>query len=51
MAHLEKGLKQPYKEELPWWCVIELGRKFIFLLFLIPFPQNTVSRVLSQYVN
>jgi len=43
MKNMAKCLKQPYKEQLPWWCMVELGRKFIFLLFLIPFPQNTVS--------
>ena len=43
MRKLTKHLQYSFKENLPWWCMVELGRKLVFLLLLIPFPQNTVS--------
>ena len=51
MCQLAKHLKHSFKDNLPWWCVIELGRKAVFLLLLIPFPQNTVSFTSILYEN
>ena len=45
VGKLTKHLQCSFKENLPWWCMVELGRKFVFLLLLIPFPQNTVSYI------
>ena len=52
VGKLTKHLQHPFKENLPWWCMIELGRKLVFLQLLIPFPQNTVSFIIiiERYV-
>ena len=34
----------PYKEQLKWWSSIELGRRFILVLFIVSFPQNKVYK-------
>lgn len=42
-----KNYKLPFsysfKDNFSYWSGIELGRRFIFLLALVPFPRNTVS--------
>ena len=46
-SSLFKNYKEPFtynfKERLHFWSGIELSRRFIFLVALIPFPRNTAS--------
>ena len=32
-----------FKDEVKWWSGMELGRRLLFLLFIVSFPKNTVS--------
>ena len=32
-----------YKDKLKFWSGVELGRRLVFFLALVPFPRNTVS--------
>ena len=43
LFRMSSSLKQPFNVKLPWWCAIELGRRFILMLVLALFPGNTVS--------
>ena len=43
LFRMSLSLKQPFNIKLPWWCGIELGRRFILMLVLTIFPGNTVS--------
>ena len=36
---VRKGFKERYK----WWATVELGRRMLLLLFIVPFPGNDVS--------
>jgi len=36
---MQKGFKEKYK----WWAAIELGRRVLLLLFIVPFPGNEVG--------
>jgi len=35
---MRKGFKEKYK----WWATVELGRRVLLLLFIVPFPGNEV---------
>ena len=41
-----KPFAESYKEEMSYWSGIELTRRFLFLLALVPFPRNTVNDLL-----
>ena len=45
LRHFIHPLTVVFRDELKWWSGVELGRRFLFLLFFIPFPRNTVSKV------
>ena len=47
LSKLNGTLHTNFKEEFRWWSSIELARRFVFLLFFMPFPRSTVS---SNYV-
>ena len=32
-----------YKDNCQWWSAVELGRRFLFILFIVALPQNDVS--------
>ena len=38
--HLLSPLTKSFKAEVHWWGAIELSRRFLLLLFTIPFPGN-----------
>ena len=42
LRHFVPPLTAVFREELKWWSGVELGRRFLFLLFFIPFPRNAV---------
>ena len=35
---VRKGFKERYK----WWATVELGRRMLLLLFIVPFPGDDV---------
>ena len=37
-----------FKDENKWWSGMELGRRLLFLLFIISFPKNTVSNAYNM---
>ena len=43
LKYFEHALTHAYKEQWKWWSAIELARRFIFVLFVVPFPGNSVS--------
>ena len=43
LKYFEHALTHAYKEQWKWWSAIELARRYIFVLFVIPFPGNSVS--------
>ena len=38
--HLRSPLTKAFKSKVHWWAAIELSRRFLLLLFTIPFPGN-----------
>ena len=43
LRHFIHPLTVVFRDELKWWSGVELGKRFLFLLFFIAFPRNTVS--------
>ena len=43
LKYFEEPLTECYKEKWKWWSAVELARRFLFILFIIPFPRNFVS--------
>jgi hypothetical protein len=43
LKYFEDALTISYKEKWRWWSAVELARRFLFILFVIPFPRNSVS--------
>ena len=50
LRHFVPPLTAVFREELKWWSGVELGRRFLFLLFFIPFPRNAVRNIQNQYM-
>ena len=48
LRHFVPPLTAVFREELKWWSGVELGRRFLFLLFVIPFPRNAVRSIQNQ---
>ena len=40
LRHFIHPLTVVFRDELKWWSGVELGRRFLFLLFFIPFPAK-----------
>ena len=43
LKYFENSLTAAYKEKWKWWSAVELARRFIIVLLLVPFPRNSVS--------
>lgn len=43
LHRLQSALHVWFKKEYKWWYCIELGRRFLLLLMVVPFPGNQVS--------
>ena len=50
LRHFVPPLTAVFREELKWWSGVELGRRFLFLLFFIPFPRNAVRNIQNQWM-
>ena len=48
LRHFVPPLTAVFREEVKWWSGVELGRRFLFLLFFIPFPRNAVRNIQNQ---
>ena len=48
LRHFVPPLTAVFREEVKWWSGMELGRRFLFLLFFILFPRNAVSNIQNQ---
>ena len=46
LRHFVPPLTAVFREEVKWWSGVELGRRFLFLLFFIPFPRNAVRTLM-----
>ena len=42
MEFLRPPLVLGYRDQYQWWAGLELGRRFLLLLFTISLPQNEV---------
>ena len=40
---ISKPLKESYKEEVTWWFAVELGRRLVFLILIVPLPSTNVQ--------
>lgn len=39
-----RGLSSAFNPHYPWWTAVELFRRLTFVLFIVAFPGNNVSR-------
>ena len=44
--YFQDALTVTYKEKWKWWSAVELARRFIFILFVVSYPRNSVSDIL-----
>ena len=49
LEHFEHPLTVIYKKKWRWWSAMELARRFIVILFVIPYPRNSVSFKFSTW--
>ena len=40
--YLARALSSSFKREYSWWSSIELGKRFVLILFIVAFPANSV---------
>ena len=50
LHHLRSPLTKAFKHELCWWGAIELSRRFLLLLFTIPFPGNNFAPAVTLMI-
>eukprot|EP00731_Ephydatia_muelleri_P010194 Em0005g780a len=52
LRHLVQPLTDAFKEDWRWWGAMELTRRFLLLLFTLPFPGNPIppSYLLMAYL-
>ncbi|KAL5493999.1 hypothetical protein EMCRGX_G015265 [Ephydatia muelleri] len=52
LRHLVQPLTDAFKEDWRWWGAMELARRFLLLLFTLPFPGNPIppSYLLMAYL-
>ena len=43
LRHTTEVVQKGFKERYKWWAAVELGRRMLLLLFIVPFPGNDVS--------
>ena len=46
LRHTAEIVLKGFKEKYKWWATVELGRRVLLLLFIVPFPGNDVSNML-----
>ncbi len=44
MKKLQLSLTENFKDTFKWWSAVELGRRFIFALFIVIVPQEQVMK-------
>ena len=42
LRHTAEVMQEGFKEKYKWWATVELGRRVLLLLFIVPFPGNEV---------
>ncbi|KAL5494004.1 hypothetical protein EMCRGX_G015272 [Ephydatia muelleri] len=52
LRHLVQPLTDAFKEDWRWWGAMELARRFLLILFTLPFPGNPIppSYLLMAYL-
>ena len=43
LRHTAEIVLKGFKEKYKWWATVELGRRVLLLLFIVPFPGDDVS--------
>ena len=44
LQRLSRAIRYPFKHQYRWWYSVELARRFVIVLMVVPFPRNNVSQ-------
>ena len=47
MKLFHESLTVGYREGCRWWSAVDLGRRLVFILFIVAMPQNEVGFTLT----
>ena len=50
LRHTAEVVQKGFKKQYRWWATVELGRRVLLLLVIVPFPGKDVSDYLSLHV-